>query len=140
MPNEIHDEFPGLIPKSEPMSHGRVDLRKRKPKTLAVINEYCTGCAGSPACVVYCPVDRCMFWVPDETHPPSGRIEVDKTTCIGCAKCASKGPDGIFLDGCPWDAIEMVATEDWETKRGVELPAVPDTSAGEPGFVSSLFV
>jgi len=81
-----------------------------------------------------------MFWVPDETHPPSGRIEVDKTTCIGCAKCASKGPDGIFLDGCPWDAIEMVATEDWETKRGVELPAVPDTSAGEPGFVSSLFV
>jgi ferredoxin len=72
-----------------------------------------------------------MFWVPDEDHPPFGRIEVDKTTCIGCAKCVGKGPDGIFLDGCPWDAIEMVATGDWETAHNVELPAIPDaTGAG----------
>ena len=28
--------------------------------------------------------------------------------CIGCKKCVSKGPDGCFLDGCPWDAIVMV--------------------------------
>ena len=52
-----------------------------------------------------------MFWVPDEDHPPFGRIEVDPYLCIGCQKCISKGPDGAFLDGCPWDAIEMVPTE-----------------------------
>ena len=50
-----------------------------------------------------------MYWVPDEDHPPFGHIEVDPILCIGCKKCTSKGPDGAFLDGCPWDAIEMVA-------------------------------
>ena len=35
--------------KLEPMSHGRPDLRKKKPKILAVILDNCTGCAGSPA-------------------------------------------------------------------------------------------
>lgn len=128
------------IRKSEPASHGRTDLRKRRPRTLAVINEYCTGCAGSPACIVYCPVEMCMFWVPDESHPPFGRIEVDKTTCIGCAKCASKGPDGIFLDGCPWDAIDMVPTEEWEAARGVELPAVPPPPDGGPQSVPAIYV
>jgi ferredoxin len=114
------------VEKLEPMAHGRTDLRKRKPKQLAIINENCTGCAGSPACVAYCPVEACMFWVPDEEHPPFGRIEVDKATCIGCAKCTSKGPEGTFLDGCPWDAIDMMNIEDWETQRGITLPAVPD--------------
>ncbi len=119
------------IEKLEPMSHGRTDLRKRKPKQLAIINENCTGCAGSPVCVAYCPVEACMFWIPDEDHPPFGRIEVDKATCIGCAKCTSKGPDGTFLDGCPWDAIEMVEIEDWERAHGVQLPAQPDRPANE---------
>ena len=126
--------------KMEPMSHGRTDLRKRKPKQLAVINDACTGCAGSPACVAYCPVEACMFWVPDEDHPPFGRIEVDKSTCIGCAKCTSKGPDGTFLDGCPWDAIEMVATDDWETARGYPLPAEPDRPVSEWGYVPAAYV
>ena len=66
-----------------------------------------------------------MFWVPDEDHPPFGRIEVDPYLCIGCQKCISKGPDGAFLDGCPWDAIEMVPTEDWEVMHGVNLPDAP---------------
>lgn len=122
MSNDIYVE------KLEPMSRGRTDLRKRKPKLLAVINDYCTGCAGSPVCVGYCPVEACMFWVPDEEHPPFGRIEVDKSLCIGCAKCTSKGPDGMFLDGCPWDAIEMVSIEQWEAEHGVVLPV----DAGRP--------
>ncbi len=126
--------------KLEPMSHGRTDLRKRKPKQLAVINVNCTGCAGSPACVAYCPVEACMFWVPDEEHPPFGRIEVDKATCIGCAKCTSKGPDGTFLDGCPWDAIDMVATEEWEASRGTVLPAEPDRPVSEWRHVPSAYV
>src|SRR5689334_13970934 len=101
----------GMVPdelKFEPKSTGLTTPRKKKPKELAVITECCTGCAGSPACVEYCPVADCMFWVPDEDHPPFGRIQVDPILCIGCKKCISKGPDGCFLDGCPWDAIVMV--------------------------------
>jgi ferredoxin len=118
------------VEKMEPMSRGRTDLRKRKPKLLAIINENCTGCAGSPVCVGYCPVEACMFWIPDE----------DKATCIGCAKCTSKGPDGTFLDGCPWDAIEMVAIEEWEAQHDVQLPAQPDRPVSDWGYVPSAYV
>jgi ferredoxin len=105
--------------KFEPKSKGLTTARKKKPKELAVITECCTGCAGSPACVEYCPVEDCMFWVPDEDHPPFGRIQVDPILCIGCKKCTSKGPDGCFLDGCPWDAIVMVDTIEVEKEVGV---------------------
>jgi ferredoxin len=94
--------------KNEPKSVGIETPRKKKPKEVAIITEFCTGCAGSPACVEYCPVEECMFWVPDDENPPFGRIQVDPQLCIGCKKCTSKGPDGAFLDGCPWDAIEMI--------------------------------
>lgn len=92
--------------------------RKRKPKELAVINESCTGCAGSPACVDYCPVAHCMVWVTAEEAPPFGRIEVDPLLCIGCKLCTSKGPEGAFLDGCPWDAIDMMPLEQYEREHG----------------------
>jgi ferredoxin len=110
----------GLV-KLEPMSHGRPDLRKKKPKILAVILDNCTGCAGSPACAEYCPVEACMFWVPDMDYFPAGRIEVDPNLCIGCKLCTSKGPDGTFLEGCPWDAIAMMDTAEWESRTGVML-------------------
>ena len=112
----------GMVPeemKEEPRSQGQNYPRKKKPKELAVITECCTGCAGSPACVEYCPVEDCMFWVSDEDHPPFGRIQVDPILCIGCKKCTSKGPDGAFLDGCPWDAIVMVDTTEVEKQVGV---------------------
>lgn len=70
-----------------------------------------------------------MFWVPDEDHPPFGRIEVDPELCIGCQKCISKGPEGAFLDGCPWDAIEMVPTAEWEAVHGITLPDAPTPPA-----------
>jgi ferredoxin len=112
----------GMVPdemKWEPKSKGLATPRKKKPKELAVITECCTGCAGSPACVEYCPVEDCMFWVPDEDNPPFGRIQIDPILCIGCKKCLSKGPDGCFLDGCPWDAIVMVDTAEVEKEVGV---------------------
>jgi len=112
----------GMVPdeeKFEPKSKGLTTPRKKKPKELAVITECCTGCAGSPACVEYCPVEDCMFWVPDEDNPPFGRIQVDPILCIGCKKCTSKGPDGSFLDGCPWDAIVMVDTAEVEKEVGI---------------------
>lgn len=94
--------------------------RKKKPLSLAVINECCTGCAGSPACQEYCPVEGCMVMVRDE-ETGFYRIEVEPLLCIGCKKCTPKGPDGAFLDGCPWNAIDMVDIKEYEAEHG-ELP------------------
>ncbi len=95
--------------------------RKKKPKVLAYITETCTGCAGSPVCQSYCPVDECMILVQNPGAPAFGVIEVNPLACIGCRKCTSKGPEGTLLDGCPWDAIIMVDTDEYEQKYG-ELP------------------
>ena len=107
------------IVKMEPKSEGIATPRKKKPKILALINENCTGCSGSPVCVGYCPVADCMYWVPEADHPTFGVIEVDPQLCIGCKLCTSKGPDGTFLDGCPWDAIDMVPTDEVEKQLGI---------------------
>ena len=95
--------------------------RKKKPKVMAYITESCTGCAGAPVCQSYCPVDECMVLTQNPGAPAFGVIEVDPFKCIGCRKCVTKGPDGTFLDGCPWDAIVMVDTTDYEEANG-ELP------------------
>ena len=105
-------------PFKDPATVKITDLRKRKPAVIAVINDHCTGCAGSPACVDYCPVENCMIWVTDEDHPPFGRIEGDSLLCIGCKRCTSKGPEGAFLEGCPWDAIDMVPLKEYEVELG----------------------
>jgi ferredoxin len=109
----------GEVEKLSPMSSGTTTKRKRKPHIIAVINENCNGCAGSPACVDYCPVEACMYWVADSDNPPFGHIRVDPVLCIGCKLCTSKGPDGAFLEGCPWDAIDMVPLAEFEAKYGV---------------------
>ncbi len=95
-----------IDPLKDPTTVKQDSRRKRKPRIVAVVNDACTGCAGSPACVDYCPVEKCMIWIDD--LPPFGRIEVDPLLCIGCKLCTSKGPQGTYLDGCPWDAIDMV--------------------------------
>ncbi len=95
--------------------------RKKKPRQLAYVNEACTGCAGSPVCQSYCPVDECMVLVQNPSAPAFGVIEVDPFKCIGCKKCTAKGPEGTLLDGCPWDAIVMLDIDEFETKYG-ELP------------------
>jgi ferredoxin len=98
-----------------------IGRRAKKPKLLAVITDACTGCAGAPVCQPYCPVDECMLLVSAADAYPYGRIWVDPLKCVGCRKCVSRGPEGTFLDACPWDAIAMVATEDWEVEHG-QLP------------------
>lgn len=40
---------------------------------------------------------------------------VDLLPCIGSKKCIRKGPDGCFLDGCPWDAFSFY---DWRSRQG----------------------
>src|SRR6266849_5484661 len=60
-----------LVEKHWPMSEGDGKAsRKKRPRILAITTDCCTGCAGSPACIEYCPIEACMFWVPDEDHPP----------------------------------------------------------------------
>ena len=115
----IEEFSAGTVAKEEPKSNGTTTKRKRKPHILALINENCTGCSGSPACVDYCPVEDCMFWVSDGDGLPFGRIIVDPLLCIGCKLCTSKGPDGTFLEGCPWDAIDMVPVAEFEASKGV---------------------
>lgn len=99
----------------------RTQQRKRKPKILAVINDACTGCGGSPICITECPVDLCMYEVQNPDAPFFNRVEVDPLLCIGCKKCTSKGPMDTFLEGCPWDAIDMWSLAKYETEKG-ELP------------------
>jgi ferredoxin len=95
--------------------------RAKKPKILAVVTDACTGCAGAPVCQIYCPVDQCMLLSRAEDAFPFGRIWVDPLKCVGCRKCLKEGPEETFRDGCPWDAIQMVPTTQWEMEHG-ELP------------------
>lgn len=96
-----------------------IGRRKVKPKLLAVVTDACTGCAGAPVCQLYCPVENCMILVPAEDLFPGGRVEIDPLKCVGCRKCVTEGPEGSFLDGCPWNAIVVEVTSAWEREHGV---------------------
>ncbi len=95
-----------------------IGRRKVKPKLLAAITAACTGCAGAPVCQIYCPVDECMLLMPAADAFPYGRIWVDPLKCVGCKKCVSRGPEATFLEGCPWDAILLIPTHEWEAEHG----------------------
>jgi ferredoxin len=114
-------EEPAGYPRGKSADGRFVGRRKVKPKLLAVVTEACTGCAGAPICEPYCPVDQCMVLAPDERSYPFQRIGVDALKCVGCKKCVSRGPGNTLLDGCPWNAIAMVPTREWEAVHG-ELP------------------
>ena len=98
-----------------------VGRRAKKPKLLAIVTDACTGCSGAPVCQVYCPVDDCMVLVPTDDGFAYGKIWVDALKCVGCKKCISRGPAGTFVEGCPWDAIVMIPTSEWEAANG-KLP------------------
>jgi ferredoxin len=95
-----------------------IGRRARKPKLLAAITGACTGCSGAPVCQIYCPVDDCMLLVPAEDTVGAWCIWVDPLKCVGCRKCVTRGPEGTLLEGCPWDAIVMVPTAEWEGEYG----------------------
>lgn len=98
----------------------KVVKRKKVPKRLASITSDCTGCSGSPVCETYCPVEGCMNLVPAPGSVAFFMMTVDTQLCIGCGKCTSKGKDGSYLDGCPWDAIAMVDNPEFVGKGGGE--------------------
>ncbi len=71
-----------------------VEATKKRKGTalLAVMNENCTSCAGSPLCEVHCPVENCINLLYEEV-PQGGlkpyRVWVDNDKCIGCQMCYS---------------------------------------------------
>jgi ferredoxin len=97
--------------------------RPKQPPLIVVMNDSCTCCSGSPACMPECPVD-CIHIMYKDGRP--NRVYVENDVCIGCLNCFSntvrpkhvnKGDveeniaaynamslskkDGV----CPWDAI-----------------------------------
>ena len=87
--------------------------RKKLPKEIAVINaDNCTGCE---SCLEVCPVD-CIYKV--EQYPQLGMLQsycqIDFERCVGgevCVHMPTKKTNPYELKVCPWDAIEMVPTE-----------------------------
>jgi len=71
-----------------------VETTKKRKGTalLAVMDENCSSCAGSPICEVHCPVDDCINLLYEEL-PQGGlkpyRVWVDNDKCIGCQMCYS---------------------------------------------------
>jgi ferredoxin len=69
------------------------EAKKRKGTALlAVMDENCSSCAGSPICELHCPVENCINLLYEET-PGGGlkpyRVWVDNDKCIGCQMCYS---------------------------------------------------
>ncbi len=69
------------------------EAKKRKGTALlAVMDENCSSCAGSPLCEAHCPVDGCINLLYEEM-PAGGlkpyRVYVDNDKCIGCQMCYS---------------------------------------------------
>jgi len=105
--------------------------RKKVPKELAVINaDNCTGCE---ACLEVCPVD-CIEKI--EQYPQYGSLQswcqIDLERCVGCEVCVhipQKKSNPYELTVCPWDAIEMVKTE--------EVAHVVADIGGPPEYIQS---
>lgn len=88
--------------------------RKKLPKELAVINaDNCTGCE---SCREVCPVD-CINLVSRKMGVKGVQswCEIDIEKCVGCEVCVhipQKKSNPYELTVCPWNAIEMVKTEE----------------------------
>jgi electron transport complex protein RnfB len=89
--------------------------RKKVPKELAIINaDNCTGCE---ACLEVCPVDCIELIKLDRDVMLNGMqqwCEIDLDRCVGCEVCVhipGKKTNPYELLVCPWDAIELVPTE-----------------------------
>ena len=117
-----------IVEKNWPMSDGDGKAtQQERPRILAITTDCCTGCAGSPACIEYCPIEACMFWVcPDgQIIRPSAASKSIHTSASDVRSAPARARMAPFLDGCPWDAIEMIPTDDWEAMHDITLPDLP---------------
>ncbi|HKY62085.1 MAG TPA: 4Fe-4S dicluster-binding protein [bacterium] len=103
-----------LVASSPPESEYKKVKLKKKPKTVAVVDE--DSCVGCEYCVHVCPIPNCLALVSVEGRSP--QIEttcvVNEDTCIACRNCE---------EACPYDAIHVVKREEIDLwKHSVNLP------------------
>jgi len=76
----------------EVLAHPENKKTRKGTALLAVMDENCSSCAGSPVCELHCPVENCINLLYEET-PAGGlkpyRVWVDNDKCIGCQMCYS---------------------------------------------------
>jgi len=82
-------------------------LKPVKPARIAYVGDGCTGCGGSPVCRSACK-NGALELEPDRENYPFFRMRVNPLKCTGCGACVTRGEDGIFSTGCPWDAIRLM--------------------------------
>ena len=106
-------------------------LKKKRKGTplLAVMDENCTSCAGSPLCEPHCPVEGCINLLYEET--PNGglkpyRVWVDNDKCIGCQMCYSDDLTRIHRHKQTGEIFYEYAARYYDSsKRPLEPDAVP---------------
>ena len=114
------------------MEHQAQEQLKKKRKgtpLLAVMDENCTSCAGSPLCEPHCPVEGCINLLYEET--PNGglkpyRVWVDNDKCIGCQMCYSDDLTKIHRHKETGEIFYEYAARYYDSsKRPVAPDAVP---------------
>jgi ferredoxin len=78
-----------------------------KKSMVAVIDECCVGCSGTPVCEMFCPADGALERFYDDSSFHFGRMRVNPEKCVGCRSCVARGYKGARIEGCPWNAITM---------------------------------
>ncbi len=99
--------------KNIPNLPDKISQKKKRPKLVAVVDEdNCTGCQ---ACVPFCPVN-CIHPVPQEKYnTPIPPVQIRFNECIGCQICSR------VCTKLTWDAIDMLATEEFEQKYQLQI-------------------
>jgi ferredoxin len=46
--------------------------------------------------------------IADPENYPFYYMRVNPKYCAGCSACIAGGRDGLRINGCPWDAIDMI--------------------------------
>ena len=106
------------------------EKKKRKGTALlAVMDENCSSCAGSPLCELHCPVENCINLLYEET-PGGGvkpyRVWVDNDKCIGCQMCFSDDLTKIHRHKETGEIFREYASRYYDSsKRPLEKEEVP---------------
>src|SRR5918995_3085137 len=111
--------------------------KKRKGTALlAVMDENCSSCAGSPICEAHCPVENCINLLYEEL-PQGGlkpyRVFVDNDKCIGCQMCYSEDLTKIHQHKETGEVFyEYAGRVYYSDQKPLQTPAVPQKISPPP--------